>query len=98
MRTSIPSRHARFFFFKPNRVHERSIDEYCYLFCSNDTPVDSEFLFKVHGDVCDRDYYLMSMRFCVLTVVLMKIQVIWDVMPCLLVDKSVSETKPIIKV
>jgi hypothetical protein len=45
------------FFFKPNGVHERSIDEFCYLFCSSYTHVGSEFLFKVHGDVCDRDYY-----------------------------------------
>jgi hypothetical protein len=52
------------------RDHERSMDEYCCLFCSNDTPVHSDVLFKVHGDVCDRDKYFMNMRFCVLTVVL----------------------------
>jgi hypothetical protein len=38
----------------------------------------------------------MRMRFCVLTVVLMTIQVIWDVMPCLLVDMRVSEMKTLI--
>jgi hypothetical protein len=72
------------------------MDENCCLFCSNDTPVGSEFLFKVHGDVCDRDEYFMSMRFYVLTVV-MKIQVIWDVMPCLLLDMRVSEMKTLTK-
>jgi hypothetical protein len=81
----------------PSRDHERSMDENCCLFCISDTPVGSEFLFKVHGDFCDRDKYFVSMRFCVLTVVLMKIQVIWDAMPCLLVDMRVSETKTLIK-
>jgi hypothetical protein len=83
--------------FSPSRDHGRSMDENCCLFCSNDTLVGSDFLFKVHGDVCDRDKYFMHMRFCVLTVVLMKIQVIWNVMPCLLVDMRVSETKTLIK-
>lgn len=72
------------------------MDENCCLFYSSDTPVGSDFLFKVHGDVCDRDKCFLCMRFCVLTVVSVKIQVIWDVMPCLLVDMRVSEMKTLI--
>jgi hypothetical protein len=74
------------------------MDENCCLFCGNDTRVGSDFLLKVHGDVCVRYRYFMCTRFCVLTVVLMKIQVIWDVMPCLLVDMRVSEMKTLIKI
>jgi hypothetical protein len=74
------------------------MDENCCLFCSNDTPVGSDLLFKVHRDVCDRDKYFMCTRICVLTVVSVKIQVILDVMRCLVVDMRVSEMKTLIKI
>ena len=56
--------------FSPSRDHERSVDENCCLFCDSDTPVGSNFLFRFHGEVCDRDKYFMRTEFCVLTVVL----------------------------
>jgi hypothetical protein len=40
--------------FSPSRDHERSVDENCCLFCSIDTHVGSNFVFKFHGVVCDR--------------------------------------------